>query len=449
MSNNHTGHWRLVLATVMAIAIPLSATADENYDQLKAQVELLQQQLAQVQQTLAEYQQQNIEKEQASREVSREVSELKVDVAEAAAWKQPNTLIHMSGYADVGYANSENSDGSFNVGSFSPIFHYQYRDQVMLESELELEVADDGSTDLALEYLTIDYFLNDYVTLVGGKFLSPIGQFRQNLHPSWINKLASAPPGFGHDGAAPVSELGFQVRGGFPIGDMFANYAVYVSNGPQLLAAVEDGEVELEGIEAEGFGSDPDGEKTFGGRFGFLPLPGLEIGFSAATGKAAVTGIELAHGEAEEAEPDEHDEDDPEEMAPDFDGDFSNEPARSYDVIGADFAWGLNTFNLRGEYVRTKIGDDEIGLTASHGASWKSWYVQGSYHFPTTKWETALRYTDFDSPHSSQDQQQWAVGLNYLITGSVLAKITYEFNDGQADSQADFNRWMFQLAYGF
>ena len=165
-----------------------------------------------------------------------EVQVIKEDVATASEWLQPDTLIHMAGYADVGYTDSESSDGSFNVGTFSPIFHFQYRDLVMLESELEIEVGDDGETETSLEYLTIDWFINDYMVLVAGKFLSPIGQFRQNLHPSWINKLPSAPPGFGHDGAAPVSDVGFQFRGGFPMGNIRTNYAVYVSNGPELKA---------------------------------------------------------------------------------------------------------------------------------------------------------------------------------------------------------------------
>lgn len=365
--------------------------------------------------------------------------------------------MHMSGYADVGYANGNNSDG-FTVGSFSPIFQYQYRDLVMLESELEIKIADDGETEIALEYLTVDLFLGDYLTLIGGKFLSPIGQFRQNQHPSWINKLASAPPGFGHDGAAPVSEVGLQARGGFPVGNMFANYAAYIGNGPELNSTFEDGEFELEGIEAEGFGKNSNGKNVYGGRFGFMPLPGLEIGISAATGKATVTAIELAHHGAEEpdehgaeepdehdgVEPDEHDLDDPEFLV-----DFSAEPARDYDVYGFDFAWGLNNFRLRGEYVKTKVGADEVGITASPGASWETWYTQASYQIPQTHWETVLRYTDFDTPHSSQDQKQWAAGLNYLFSSNVIGKFTYEFNVGEPGSPAGFNRWLVQLAYGF
>lgn len=455
MSAVRRSQWQRSLAILLALALPLSAVADDNFDLLKQQVETLQQQLEQMQEALKQNQEISASKE----EVAQEVSELKNDIVAAAEWKQPNTLIHMAGYADVGYANAENSDGSFNIGSFSPIFHYQYRDVVMLEAELEMSITDEGETDIELEYLTIDYFLNDYVTLLGGRFLSPIGNFRQNLHPSWINKLASAPPGFGHDGAAPVSEVGFQARGGFPLGNMFTNYAAYIGNGPELNSVLEDDRFELEGVEAEGFGRDGDGKKVFGGRFGFMPIPGLEVGISAAVGKATVTAIELAHhdleepdehdddqdpGEHDEEEPDEHDED-----AAEFAGDLNNEPARNYDVLGFDFAWRFNNLKLRGEYVKTKVGAHAVGVTASPGATWKTWYTQGSYLIPQSRWETVLRYTDFDSPHSSQDQKQWAVGLNYLFASSVIGKLTYEFNHGEEGSLADTNRWMFQLAYGF
>ena len=360
-----------------------------------------------------------------------EIQRIEQKVAIASEWRQPNTLIHMAGYADVGYSDAEAEDGSFTVGTFSPIFHFQYRDIVMLESELEVEIGADGETETKLEYLTVDWFLNDYMTLVGGKFLSPIGQFRQNLHPSWINKMASAPPGFGHDGAAPVSDVGFQLRGGVPIGSIRTNYALYASNGPELKAEmeVEDGEIEfeLDGVEAEGFGTDIDGEKTYGGRLGVIPFAGLELGFSAATGSATVTSIE--------------------------DGDsslLSGEGVRDYDVVGADFSWQFQGLNLRGEFVKTKVGaDNGFGIAASEGAEWKTWYTQGAYRFDQSKWELVARYTDFDSPHSSQDQQQWAFGANYLITNNFIGKMTYEFNDGTSGSDADKNRLLLQLAYGF
>jgi len=210
----------------------------------------------------------------------------------------------------------------------------------------------------------------------------------------------------------------------------------------------------LEGIVAEGFNADADGEKVFGGRIGVMPLPGLEIGISAATGKATVTALELAHGgdegddgheKARSVVLDEHEHDDPEE--PGFD--LHDEQARDYDVFGVDFVYGLRNFQLRGEYVKSKVGAAEHGVTASEGATWESWYTQAAYLIPRTKIEPVIRYTDFNSPHSSQDQTQWGLGLNYLISSNVIGKVTYELNDGMPGSIADVNRWLFQLAYGF
>jgi len=416
-----------LLAVAVSIMLPGIALAETDYEVLQSQVQELAAQLAAVQQALAELQQSQAEMPAVAG--TAEIAALKADVENALEWRTPSSLIHMAGYTDVGYVNAENSDGSFVLGSFSPIFHFQYRDKVMFESELEFELSPEGETDVAMEYLTVDYFLNDYMTLVAGSFLSPVGQFRQNLHPSWINKLASAPPGFGHDGAAPTSDLGLQLRGGFPLGEVRSNYAVYVGNGPELNAVFDGGEFELEGIGAESFGVDRDGEKVVGGRFAILPVSSLEIGVSAITGKATVTGVEdEITGAITEVE---------------------GAIARDYDVVGADFNWFWSDFNLRGEYVRSKVGAALSGPTASDGSTWRSWYSQAAWRVPSTNYEAVIRFTDFDSPHATEDQQQWAIGLNYLITNSFIAKGTYEFNDGITGNRADSNRLMLQLAYGF
>ncbi len=394
------------IAMAVSLAIPVIASAESSNADLQAKLDALQNQ----------------------------VTALNTEVQQAAEWKNPNTLVHMAGYADVGYVKTEGEDGSFLVGIFAPIFHYQYKDTVMMEAELEFEVGEDGETEVALEYMTIDWFLNDYAVLVAGKFLSPIGQFRQNLHPSWINKLASAPPGFGHDGAAPISDLGFQIRGGFPMGNMRANYAVYVANGPEINAEAEDDgaggfEYELDGVAAEGFGADVDGEKTVGGRIGILPIASVEIGLSFVTGMATVTNIEA----------------DSEPPA----GAITGETPRDYDVIGADFVWFTGNMSLRGEYVKTEVGEATTGVTASEAAEWTTWYTQIAYRLPNTKWEGVLRYTDYDSPHASVDQKQTAIGVNYLVTNNFIAKLTHELNDGLDGADSDLDRTILQLAYGF
>lgn len=360
-----------------------------------------------------------------------EVAKLKEDVQQAAEWKEPSTLIHMAGYSDIGYSDGNHSaTGDFSVGSLSPIFHYQYRDLVMLESEMAIEIEPSGTTKTTLEYLTIDLFINDYMTFLGGKFLSPIGQFRQNIHPSWINKLPSAPPGFGHDGAAPVSETGMQIRGGFPIGSVRTNYALYISNGPELATEyTTTNDFELDGVLGEATNTDRDNKKAVGGRLGIIPTAGLEIGLSAASGKATITAIENSSTGTPPA--------------------LANEVARDYNVLGFDFAWHLSSFILRGEYVETRVGSANTGTSASTAGKWSTGYIQASYQFFPSKYEPVLRYTHYDPTDSRKDQDQWAIGLNYLFTSSVIGKVAYEVNNGIKNTSTDHNRFLIQLAYGF
>jgi len=398
---------RKLLVSAFALALPAIALAESSNANLQKQID----------------------------ELQNQVSALNSEVQQAAEWKNPNTLVHMAGYADVGFVSPENGNDSFVVGTFAPIFHFQYRDVVMLESELEFGITEDGETEVALEYLTIDWFVSDYAAVIAGKFLSPIGQFRQNLHPSWVNKMPSAPPGFGHDGAAPISDLGVQVRGAIPLGSMRANYAVYASNGPELNSVTEDEtEFELEGIRAEGFGVDRDGDKTIGGRFAILPVSSVEIGVSIAIGKATVTELE--------------NEVDPPATGLES-GLVAGESARDYDVIGADFVWSTGSMSLRGEYVKTEIGEAVTGSTAGESAIWESLYAQLAYRLPKSKWEGVIRYTDFDSPHNSEDVTQTMLGINYLVSNNFIAKLAYESNDGTVGEPSDNDRTLLQLAYGF
>jgi len=289
----------------------------------------------------------------------------------------------------------------------------QYKDLFLLESEFEVQTQNDGSTDLALEYLTIDWFMNDYMTLVAGKFLSPVGQFRQNLHPTWINKMVNAPIGFGHDQAAPVAEVGLQLRGGFPLNEtMNANYALYVSNGPIL--ELNGAGNEIEAVEYNAATDDVDDNKTFGGRVGLTPLPNTEVGFSGAFGDIAIPG----------------------------------ENNRNYDVIGVDFFSRWKNFDLRGEYVRQQVGA-LAASAAPESQEWEAFYTQLSYKFLPTKFEAVARYGDYNSKHADQAQEQWALGLNYLFIPNAMVKLSYEFNDGLVGTKTDQDQLLVQLTYGF
>jgi len=409
--------WRQnALAAAIAVALPLNVSADgaddaakdAAYDALKSQVELLQQQLQQIQETLKQYEQQKVTKEDIH-QVREEVVEV---AAQQSEWKNTDSVVHLAGYGDATYSENEGAPGAFSAARFNPIFHYQYKDLVSLGAEMAITVEKDGSTATGLEYVTADMFVNDSLVMGVGKYLSPLGQFRQNIHPSWINKLPTAPSGFGHDQAAPISEMGLQARGGFPVGGTFMNYAAYVGNGPIL--EIEDGV--MEAVEATGRSSNDDDKMVFGGRLGMTPWPNSEVGISFATGEVA--------GE--------------------------NEPSatRDYDVFGADFGYKWSNLGLRGEYISQKVGSN-AGSEAPGSAQWDAWYAQAAYRFLPTKFEGVIRYADYDANLDDLDQRQWALGINYLFAPNAMAKLGYNFNEGEKETKADDDGFQIQFAYGF
>ena len=424
---------KLVTAAIILAALPINTIAADDISDMKARIGSLEKELTQMRNLL----EQSMDNSATRKEVQELKEEVKVTRANQVEFKTYDSKVHLSGYASAGYT-TEDEDGndSFGQVKFAPIFHFGYKDLFLLESELEIEVDELGETEFALEYLTVDWFMNDYATLIAGKFLSPIGQFQQNLHPSWINKMPSNPVGFGHGGATPLAEVGVQVRGGFEL-PMFhdsslINYSLFVGNGPELeleghhddegaeeghdegAEEEEEEESEIEGIETEGFGRDIDDNKVFGGRIGFLPIPNMEIGFSGATGDVAL----------------------------------ENDVDRDYEVLGADFFGRWKNLDVRAEWIQHKVGANESSI-APEGQEWEAWYVQGSYKLLPTKIELVARYSDFDSTHASQARNQWAFGINYLFANQAMVKLAYEINDAFTGLPADENRLMLQLAYGF
>lgn len=390
----------------LAPAAAAAASAADDRSAIQAELEALKARIQELERRLAEQQR-----------IGEKVERLEKEVVSAAEWKSPSTLIHMAGYADVGYTDAKGSTGTFSAGTFNPILHYQYRDIVMLESELSMTVDELGDTRTELEYLTVDWFVHDYVTVVAGKFLSPLGWFRQNLHPSWINKLPTAPAGFGHDEAAPNADVGVQVRGGMPVpgGRNRFIYAFYVGNGPA--AEIESGEIEM--IETPGLGGDADGKKVFGGRVGFyFPGPRLELGLSGAAGRI---------GEIES-------------------GKYTG-VTRGWGMVGADFTWRPRGFELRGEYARQKVGA-EAASSAPDGGTWRAWYLQGSYRFLPGPWELVARVGNYRTPHAEVAQQ--TLGVNHVFASNFVGKLAYEWNDDRGRESSGYNdRLLVQMSYGF
>ncbi len=235
--------------------------------------------------------------------------------------KPGNNKFRFTGFTDFSYHQDlENPAISrFAHAGFAPIMIWKPGEKLFFESELHIELeggthggetggghghsgghGDGGAGEIShaggshfdLGYANVGYFVNDWFTLVAGKFLSPFGTFNERFHPSWINRLPSAPLGFGHGGSLPSYELGIQGRGGLQWGKTKVYYALYLSNGPVL----EDGNGNPDNAGALIYSNfqDNNASKAVGGRIGWLPFQNssLEIGVSGQyAGKTGDHGL--------------------------------------------------------------------------------------------------------------------------------------------------------------
>jgi hypothetical protein len=396
----------------------------KQYDQLKDEMTklkeqvqfLLQQQSQQIttQQPVASQPVQQAKTEQDITELQEEVKTLK---AQNEALDDGTTGFLLTGYAFAGYTDAENSNSSFNAG-FNPIFLWRLREDLIFEGELELELEDD-TTNVSLEFAQLSYLLNDYITIGAGQFLNPSNYFIERLHPTWINKLPDKPITMvGNTRLQANSQLGLQVRGGVPLGSMRGEYALYVSNGPAMR---NDGTLRFNNF------SDINNNKAVGGRIGWLPFTGFELGY----------GFEVAGVD-------------------DLNGDKLDVITHSVDFnyLLASRKYLLGNVDINAQYANRQVDRSSDPTLAFNNQS-SGGYAQVAYR-PSLSgipllvdFESVLRYDWIDLPSAPgfYDEQRWTVGLNYYLAASTMVKFAYQFDNKQG--AANDNALIFQVTSGF
>ena len=344
-----------------------------------------------------------------------------------------------SKFALVGYtsvsAKFNKADGAaFNNLVFNPIFLWQPHKNIVIEAEMETEI-EGSETKIDMGYANASFFLNKYLTVRTGKFISPFGIFQDRLHPSWINKLPTVPVGTGEDelGVGPTSEIGIDFRGGIPLGSAKMNYSVFFANGAQLIT--DPGEPEKQGTLTYGNAETINKKLTGGGRVGFLPLSNssLEVGFSYRNGNV---------------------------------GDKNS----AYKAIGSqmyaldltyvkqlDFIKGL--LDVKAQWNKVNVDkadytdpDDPTGNTQyTFDNKRNSFFTQAAYRPSMSqskflkKTELVFRYSGFN-PHTGakdlEEIKQYTYGFNYWFTWRTAFKAAYQ-------SQKDNNAFFLQVAVGF
>lgn len=353
------------------------------------------------------------------------------------------TQFMVRGYGHTGFEYSdsgEEKESSFSSSAFSPVFLFKHSDRLMFEAELEFELEDD-ELEVGLEYADVMYILNENLTIRAGKFLLPLGTFMEKFHPSWINRLPTRPLGFGHDGIAPGSDIGVELRGAFDLSGPQINYSIYLTNGPRLNDGSEDPE-EAGMLLFSNF-EDNNLDKAVGGRLGILPFSdsSVELGLSGySTGGVG-----------------------------DEDSQYENVGVFLYAL---DFSLVKQITPLKGivdikaQYNNSEVDDayfteilptgEEEEYTFDNNSD--SFYSQLSFR-PTMaendivkNFELVGRYSNFNSPEGAEWEEkskQFAFGLNYWLTWRSVIKLSFQtteregghHNSGNTNTDEFFIQW--------
>lgn len=151
--------------------------------------------------------------------------------AQTAGEIKPAPMI--TGYGGV-FANFQPGQQSVNP-TITPVLLVPLGQKALVEAEFETEgewnrtggVWGPRTVEKGIEYVQLDYFANKYVTVVGGRFLTPFGVFNERLHPIWVKDLMNAPLIFGLEHG---SGMGGMLRGGIPLSpSVNLNYASFFS----------------------------------------------------------------------------------------------------------------------------------------------------------------------------------------------------------------------------
>lgn len=339
----------------------------------------------------------------------------------------------LSGYTSVTARFSKEQSSFSNIG-LVPILLWKPHKDILVEAELEIGLGG-KETMVELGYADVSFFLNKYLTVRAGKFISPFGIFQDRLHPSWINKLPTFPVGTGEDelGVGSTSEIGIDFRGGVPLGSSKMNYSIFLANGAQLITDPTD--PSKQGTLSYGNAEAISKKLTVGGRLGLLPLSNssLEVGVSYRNGNV---------------------------------GD-KNSP---YKTVGAqiyaldltyvkqlDFIKGL--FDVKAQWNKANVdkaeyidGSDSTGNTLyTYDNKRSSYFTQAAYRPSMSqskflkKTELVFRYAGFTPPDGTKDLvkiKQYTYGVNYWFNWRTALKAAYQ-------SQKDNNIFFLQVAVGF
>jgi hypothetical protein len=431
------------VAAVCALGMALTPRAaamisDDDFNALKSAVTNQDQRIGQLEKLHEQDQQTHTQDQQTIQQLEQRLGETQllatnaVEKAEAAAKPAGPVMnaLHnftMVGDAEVQFGQTRGQNSAFVLADFAPIFLYRANNNVLFEAGFDIMLQNNvgtngapnggSATSVNLSFAQLDYLVNDYVTIVAGDMVLPLGTYSERA-AGWLNKIPDDP--LVRD-VLPGSGVGAQLRGAVPVGDMgqMVTYSVYGVNGPSSVDATADaGSLDLGG----NVGDTPNlhGDPSGGGRLGwFYPWKAhydLELGVSGQSGV------------------------------------WSNGGNYLWSAFVVDGSLHLSPyFEVKGEYINTWEETDNAGTLQPRG-----WWVQTGYKLAgldldlpvVNDLELVSRY-DAENDALGTKTERLTAGFVYYITNTLLFEGDYEWLHSTGPNALPCSDFVVQLSYGF
>jgi len=436
----------------ISLALPPRAAAQvstNDFNALKQMVEHLNEKVDKLEQTHEQDQKTHEQDQQKIQQLQQQLGETQIAVtnavqkAEAATQVQPVHPVPPSagpsaqqnfmvvGDAEVHFGKVDGSHGAFALADFAPIFLFRARDNVLFEAGFDVTLQNNAdqngnrtaghSTSVDLSFGQLDYLWNDYVTVVGGYMLLPLGTYTERS-AGWLNKIPDDPL---PRGVLPSNGAGLQLRGAVPVGQagQSITYSVFGVNGPSSADGTGNADqLDLDsnvGFKNDGTFGNLHGSPSGGGRIGwFYPWQAhydVELGVSGQTGT------------------------------------WDDADKRRWSAAVLDAAVHLSpNVELKGEYINTWAETDNMGTIHPRG-----WWVQLAYKLAGLNLELPVinnvelvgRY-DTVKDGLGTNTDRYTAGYVYYFSNTLLFEGDYEFLSSNDPTQ-NHNDFVFQLSYGF
>jgi len=318
--------------------------------------------------------------------------------------------LQLGGYTDVSYEyereNGITEEATFKANRFNIFVYSRFFNRATIFGEIEFE---EGAEEIALEIAQFDFEFIEALNLRAGILLPPLGRFNVN-HDSPKNDFTKRPLVSTEIIPSTLSEVGGGLFGNIYIRKMRLSYNMYLTNGftdgiilnSQGATSFQAGKPSL--------GEDNNTAPSYTGRIGFIPITGIETGFSFHTG---TYNTYMMEGQTIDEKRN--------ELILAADWDFSR-----------SFKFG--TLRLSGEFAYAKI-DIPQNLISIYAEKQQGYYIDLAYDFlrgfvkilPKSYFIIAFRY---DEVHLNKDingelTRQFSLGLNFRPFEDSIFRINY------------------------